>query len=407
MYREILRMDTGTIILGGLRVIAGFLNFFFIPGFVISLILFPRFTDMGLIKRLACSTVLSVFSGIAFILFTDFILRLDATPRNISLGLSMFSAILLIVWFCEIWYLIGGLPAILHQDLSMRYQAPRKYFSRIINSVTDRFTMKATTGVVYHESVKSGRNQIDHTYLIDIGEEINIRLVDEYKWKVPENALLPPPCPGTRYFELVFREYKEYGLSLIDDLWVYPVHVTRKPGITFMGQCITRGSMEIAARMNKKAETADIRWIYHHDFHLFPIMYHGDNPGQMVDRVLAKLEEIVVPIKSGPRVSSHGEDTQKPKDGPDYSIKKPPVTHIGAALTTGYPRYRIFAHPPEKDRRRLQAEIGRDLNVRYLNPDTFRRSERMITTVKVPEKTAIDTLTASLQEIQDDDWLYE
>jgi hypothetical protein len=31
----------------------------------------------------------------------------------------------------------------------------------------------------------------------------------------------------------------------------------------------------------------------------------------------------------------------------------------------------------------------------------------MITTIKVPEKTDIDKLKAAIEEIQDDDWLYE
>ncbi len=405
VYLEILRMDTVTIIAGGLRVIVGFLNLFFIPGFAISLIFFPRFTDMGLIKRLACSTVLSVFSGIAFILLMDVVLGVDAAPGDISLSLSVFSAILLVVWLCEIWYLIGGLPAILHQNLSMRWQGPRKYFSRIINSVTDRFTTTAMTVVVYHESIKSGRNQIDHTYLIDVGEEIDIQQVDEYKWKVSERALLPPPHPRTRYFELVIQEYKEDGLSLIDDLQVYPVHVTRKPDVTFMGQCITRGSLKIAGRMNKKTDTAEIQWIYHHDFHLFAIIHSENNLGQMVDRVLAKLDEIAVSIKSGSRVSSHVEDTQKLKDELDLILEKRPVTPISTAAR--HPESRIFVYPTEQDRRNLQAEIVRDLNVHHLTPDTFRSSDRMITTIKVPEKTDIDKLKAAIEEIQDDDWLYE
>jgi hypothetical protein len=397
-------MDTITIIVGGLRVIAGFLNLFFIPGFAISLVFYPRFTDMGLIKRLVFSTVLGICSGIAFTLCMNAVLGVVAAPGYISLGLSVFSVLLLVVWLCEIWYLIDGFPAKLHQNLSMRYQEPLKYFSRIVNSVSDRFTATAMTAVVFHESVKSGRNQIDHTYLIDIGEEIDIQQVDEYKWKVSERALLPPPHPRTRYVELFVREYKEGGLSLIDDLQVYPVHVTRKPGIIFMGQCITPGNLKIADRLNTKTDTAEIQWIYHHDFHLFAILYSEDNLEQMVDRVLAKLDEIAVSIKSGSRVSSHVEDTQKLKDELDLIFEKRPVTPISTAAR--HPESRIFVYPTEQDRRELQAEIVRDLNVHHLTPDTFRSSDRMITTIKVPEKTDVE-IKAAIDEIEDDEWLYE
>jgi len=400
-------MDTVTIIMGGLRVIVGLLNLFFIPGFAISLVFYPRFTDMGLIKRLACSTVLGICSGIAFTLCINVVLGVDATPGNISLGISVFSALLLVVWLCEIWYLMDGLPAKLHRNLSMRYQGPLKYFSRITNSVLDRFTTTVMTVVVYHENVKSGRNQIDHTYLIDIGEEIDIQQVDEYKWKVSERALVPPPHPRTRYFELVIREYKENGLSLIDDLQVYPVHVTRKHDVTFMGQCITRGSLKIAKRLNKKTDTVEIQWIYHHDFHLFAILHSEDNLGQIVDRVLAKLDEIAVSIKSGSRVSSHVEDTQNLKDELHLIFEKHPVTQISAAVSARHPESRIFVYPTEQDRRELQAEIVRDLNVHHLTPDTFRSSDRMITSIKIPEKRDFDKLKAAIEDIKDNDWLYE
>ena len=76
------------------------------------------------------------------------------------------------------------------------------------------------TEVIYHEYQKSGRNHIDHSYLIDIGEEIDIQQVMEYKWKVFDSVILKPPPPRTRYFELVINEYAADGSSLIDDLQV-------------------------------------------------------------------------------------------------------------------------------------------------------------------------------------------
>jgi len=45
-------METVPVILEGLRVIVGFLMLFFVPGFALSLVIFPRLTDIGIIQRL-------------------------------------------------------------------------------------------------------------------------------------------------------------------------------------------------------------------------------------------------------------------------------------------------------------------------------------------------------------------
>ena len=45
------------------------------------------------------------------------------------------------------------------------------------------------TELVYHEYQKSGRNHINHSYLVDIGEEIDIQQVMDYKWKVFDSVI--------------------------------------------------------------------------------------------------------------------------------------------------------------------------------------------------------------------------
>jgi hypothetical protein len=74
------------------------------------------------------------------------------------------------------------------------------------------------TDVVYHEYQKIDRHHISHSYLIDVGDEIEIQQVMEYKWKVYDSVILKPPHPKTRYFELVATEYRDKDVSLIDDL---------------------------------------------------------------------------------------------------------------------------------------------------------------------------------------------
>jgi len=448
-------MESVTIIVEGLRAVLVFLNLFFITGLAISLAFFPRFTDMGLMKRLAWSVVLSIGTVIASVLFMDFVLGVNASLQNISLGLCLFSLILLVVWFFEVWYLISSLPEKLHHAFSGRFLTLRRYFSRLMNSREDRFARTAMTRVIWHDSARAGTSHIDHTYLIDVKEAIDIQQIDETKWKVSEPSLMPPPYPRTWYFELVIREFNDGNISLIDDLQLYPVMVTRKPDLTLLGYRIRRGALKIRERIYKKTETSEIQWIYSHDFHLFAILYSEDTLGQMVDRVLLKLDEIATSIKKGSRVSSHLEETQnlkaefegvleKPRTVPTPSIREEPAkygtnkayakpissppeeTRTLKAEFEGvlekprraatpsikeepvkYGTYKAYSKPIDSDRRELQADIVRNLKVSHITPETFRRSDRMILDIKIPQKIGVDMILDSIRDLQDDDWLYE
>jgi len=402
-------MDSVTIIVEGLRAVLVFLNLFFITGLAISLAFFPRFTDMGLMKRLAWSVVLSIGTVIASVLFMDFVLGVNANLQNISLGLGLFSLILLVVWFFEVWYLISSLPEKLHHTFSGRFLTLRRYFSRLMNSREDRFARTAMTRVIWHESARAGISHIDHTYLIDVKEAIDIQQIDETKWKVSEPSLMPPPYPRTWYFELVIREFNDGNISLIDDLQLYPVMVTRKPDLTLLGYRIRRGALKIRERIYKKTETSEIQWIYSHDFHLFAILYSEDTLGQMVDRVLLKLDEIATSIKKGSRVSSHLEETQQ-LNGESEVVREKSQTRATPVITEEpikYGAYRAYAKPVEGDRRELQEDIVRNLRVSHITPETFRRSDRMILDIRIPETIGIDKILTSIGELQDEDWLYE
>ena len=400
-------MDTVPVIVEAARVILAFLNLFFIPGFVISLVFFPRFADLGLIQRLVYSLILSIGAVIAF-LFVDIVLGVGTTPGTISLTLGVLSAFMLVVWLCEIWYLNSSLPVKLNKRFSGGYQEFQIYFSRIINSARDRFTNTAMARVVWHENVMSERNHINHSYLIDIGEEIDIQQVDENKWNSSDRALLPPPHPRARYFELYIRENNEDGISLIDDLQVYPVQITKKSEGINEVHSIQRRTLKIARRIYKKTDTSEIRWIYSHDFHLFGLIHPQDTLGLMVDRVLLKLDEIVISIKNGSRISSHVEVTEKLNDEFDAVPEKSFITRTGKGMTSKVPESPVFNYPTETDRRMMHAEIVRNLKADYVTPETFRRSDRMIAGINIPEKTDIDSLKTFIREMEDDgNYLYE
>ena len=75
-----------------------------IPGFALSLVIFPRLTDMGILDRLVYSAVLGITTAIAFVVFMDLVPGLELTLENLTLIVGVFSAVALIFWLCERWY---------------------------------------------------------------------------------------------------------------------------------------------------------------------------------------------------------------------------------------------------------------------------------------------------------------
>ena len=181
-------MDTVAVLLDTLRIVFGFFLLLFLPGFNLSLIFFPRSSDLSIINRLVYSTVLSISSVIALVLFMDVVLGVNTTPRNITLFICVFSEIVLLVWWCERWYLNSRLKNRLEPRLSADYQKVQRYYTRELNATRDRFREDTRTIVVYHESQQSGLNHIEHSYLMDIGEEIDICLL--YTSPSPRDGLL-------------------------------------------------------------------------------------------------------------------------------------------------------------------------------------------------------------------------
>ena len=340
-------MDTVAVILEGLRVILGFLMLFFVPGFALTLIIFPHFTEIGIIKRLVYSTVLSIGSVITLVLFMYVVLGVGSTPENIIFVIAAFSSFACFGWLLELWYLNSRLKNRLEPQISADYQKLQRYYSRKINAARDRFRQDTRTVVVYHEHQQSGLYHINHSYLIDIGEEIDIRQVIENKLKVTDSVIVRPPYPRTRYFELAIREYKEDRLSLVDDLQVVPVLVTKTPGKILLGFIRQQDTVNITERIHKKNSTSEVQWIYSHDFHIFAIIHAEDTRDQMVNRIIGKLDEIALSIKSGIHISSHAEDRQILREAFDAVIEKPRDTPVKPLEIARQPEVQFSAEPRE------------------------------------------------------------
>lgn len=263
------------------------------------------------------------------------------------------------------------------------------------------------TDIIYHEYQKSGRNHINHSYLIDVGEEIDIQLVVEYKWNVSDSVILKPPYPKSRYFELVITEYFHRGSSIIDDLLVYPVLVTKKADLKMLGLVLKRGDWIITERIYKKAHTTEIQWIYSDDFHLLAVTHAQDNLEHMVEQIVAKIDEIATSIKTGYRIYSHLENQRMRSESYDAVMDSKGDMTISKTAILPNVEFQLNAEPEEGDCRKMQDEILRDLVVGEASMDTFGGTNKSVANLNIPEKTDINKQMAHIQELQDLSWLFE
>jgi hypothetical protein len=263
------------------------------------------------------------------------------------------------------------------------------------------------TEVVYHEYQRADRNHFHHSYLIDVGDEVEIQQVMEYKWKVFDSVVLKPPHPKTRFFELFITEYKEDESSLIDDMHVYPVHAKKHPDFRILGLRIKRGKWEITERIYKKAHTTEIQWIYTDDFHLFAITHASDPLDLITDQVIAKIDEIATSIKSGYRINSHMENQRIRREEFNSVIESQSGITINKTAMLKHPEFQLIAELGEGDRRKMQDEILQDLVALGATLDTFGGSNKIVAKLNIPEKTDITQQMAHIEELQDLGWLFE
>jgi len=455
-------MDTAVFYESG-RLLFSFLLIIFVPGFALSLVIFPRLADLSIMDRLVYATVMGISSCIATVVFIDIVPGLEVTVENFALVISCFSLLVLLAWSAERYYLNRRLkkqePKILKDNPERE-----KYNTRAINATKDRFRKDTRTMVIYHESWKSGLRHIGHSFLMDAGEEIDIQQIAENKLDDTDSYIVDPPYPKTRYFEVVILEYNDNGSSQIDDLQIYPVHVTKNPKRREKSPALQNGTLQITKRIYQKSSTSEVQWIYSHDFHIFAILHAEDTLDQMVDLILWKLDEIVTSLKGGIQSSSSRKDPHMVKnafdtefDGPSNALSQPvyipekleiqqkaeqkermkspefqprvlPVDiQKRQELQTNYEPKHVslhsgvhhqvlvkdsLKHPENKlvvdSIRKLQKDILRDLDMFNLTTESFKRSRKNIENIQIPKKADVHRkLAEAKEEMRDLDWLYE
>jgi hypothetical protein len=263
------------------------------------------------------------------------------------------------------------------------------------------------TEIIYHQYQKVDKNHVNHSYLIDVGDEIEVQQIMEYKWKVFDSVILKPPHPRTRFFELEILEYRDGSSSLIDDLHIYPVIARQKPDLRILGLTLKKGRWEIAERIYKKAATTEIQWIYTDDFHLFAITHATEHLDTIVDQIVSKIDDISTSIRSGYRVSSHMENQRMRREAFDAVVESNNGITINKTAILKHPEFQLVAELGDGDRKKMQDEILRDLVALGATLDTFGGSNKIIAKIEIPEKTDINKQLAHIEELQDLGWLFE
>lgn len=263
------------------------------------------------------------------------------------------------------------------------------------------------TAIIYQHDQRVDKNHISHSYLVDVGEEIEVQQIMEYKWKVFDSVVLKPPHPKTRFFELIVTEYKDISSSLIDDLHISPVEASQKPDFRIFGITLKRGGWEITDRIEKKTNTTEIQWIYTDDFHLFAITHATEPLETVIDDLVSKIDDIASSIRSGYRIPSHMENQRMRREAFDAVVDSHGGVTLNKTAMLKHPEFQLIAELGDGDRKRMQDEILRDLVALGATLDTFGGSNKIIAKIEIPEKTDINEQLAHIEELQDLGWLFE
>jgi uncharacterized membrane protein len=175
-------MDIVPVIFGSLKLFLflGFLLLLFIPGFALSLVIFPRLTDPKIFDRLVYSAMLSIVSDIGLVLFMGVVPGLEPTLGNLILVVCVFSDGLLMVWLCERWYLNRRLKK--HSVLQPHIRS-NKNMTEVENKLQVELIRKLQKNIqrdlnmfnVPSDSFKGSQKNIEHI-LIPKNADVNKKL---------------------------------------------------------------------------------------------------------------------------------------------------------------------------------------------------------------------------------------
>jgi len=104
------------------RVVLGFVLILIVPGLFLSLVFFPRISDLEFMDRLIYTVVLSIGSVLVSVLFMDVALGIDVTPVNIILTIFFVSGIFCILWIIRLYFPEIHIPGNMQDKIVSRFR---------------------------------------------------------------------------------------------------------------------------------------------------------------------------------------------------------------------------------------------------------------------------------------------
>jgi hypothetical protein len=158
---------------------------------------------------------------------------------------------------------------------------------------------------MYHTNRRIGWKQSRHSFLVDVGRRIDIRLVPSTPSAV---SCFDHTHIATRYFEIEIDEIRARGGKTWVFQAIFPVHARRRPDLQFLQFRIRPGRWMITGRIPDRVTAREHQWIYADDFNLLFISSGGRHDLEtLTSLITARLDAIAQSIHAGARICSQFE----------------------------------------------------------------------------------------------------
>jgi len=165
------------------------------------------------------------------------------------------------------------------------------------------------TNTLLHTVRKAAAGGVVHTYVVDIGSEIEIHGIGGNGELTGDPFFSTRPLNSTRFFEVTLDATRGDSFSSIQDILVLPVHAERSGGFSLFGFALLKSKWVITERP-KTAEPGGRQWAYTDDFNLLLVSSGDTDPGTMAGLIFERIDSIARSIRSGTRAPSHAENRQ-------------------------------------------------------------------------------------------------
>ncbi|MDD1682760.1 MAG: hypothetical protein LUO98_02890 [Methanoregula sp.] len=163
------------------------------------------------------------------------------------------------------------------------------------------------TDLLSHKTRRTDWHHVRHTYLVDVGTEIDIPLMEVSK--LFENVLLDPPYPRTRYFEIEIDEKRDGTTRTALFQNIFPVRAERGPDWRFLTFRIRRGSWTVTERIHFPTDIGEAQWLYTDDFNILFLSAGGRHElGMLMTLITGKLGAIAQSFSTGNAIPSEFEN---------------------------------------------------------------------------------------------------